>query len=90
MTEEVLILKIMDSPPSNAVGTVPDEGIITNSNSLLTKDAFSSERSQRLFEAINELQSCGANHDIELPEVSMLRMIWAQLLRLTRSARHCR
>ena len=39
-------------------------------NSLLTEDAFSSERSQKLFEAIDELQSCGANRDIDLPEVS--------------------
>lgn len=39
-------------------------------SSLLTEDAFSSERSQKLFEAIYELQSCGANRDIDLPEVS--------------------
>ncbi|KAL8823924.1 MAG: hypothetical protein Q9191_005437 [Dirinaria sp. TL-2023a] len=38
-------------------------------SSFLTEDAFSSERSQKLFEAIDELQSCGANRDIDLPEL---------------------
>lgn len=37
---------------------------------LLSEDAFQNEQSRRLFEAIDELRSCGANHEIELPEVS--------------------
>ncbi|KAL8939654.1 MAG: hypothetical protein Q9216_003230 [Gyalolechia sp. 2 TL-2023] len=39
------------------------------SNTLLNKDPFRNEDTQRLFEAIDELRSCGANHDIELPEL---------------------
>lgn len=35
-------------------------------------DAFQSPRSRELFEAIDELRSCGANRDIELPEVSLI------------------
>lgn len=38
-------------------------------NPLLSEDPFKSERSQKLFEAIEELRSCGANHHVELPEV---------------------
>lgn len=53
---------------------IPDLGsesdLAVEGKSLLTEDAFSSERSQKLFEAIDELQSCGANRDIDLPEVS--------------------
>lgn len=37
--------------------------------SLLSEDAFKNEQSQKLFEAIDELRSCGANHEIDLPEV---------------------
>lgn len=37
--------------------------------SLLDKDAFQNEHSQKLFEAIDELRTCGASRDIELPEV---------------------
>lgn len=39
------------------------------SNTLLNKDPFRNEDTQRLFEAIDELRGCGANHEIELPEV---------------------
>lgn len=35
----------------------------------LNESAFQNEQSKRLFEAINELQRCGASHDIDLPEV---------------------
>lgn len=40
-------------------------------NKLLNKDPFSNEDTRRLFEAIDQLRSCGANHEIELPEVRM-------------------
>ena len=36
---------------------------------LLSDDPFKSEQSQKLFEAIDELRSCGANHHFDLPEV---------------------
>ena len=36
---------------------------------LLSEDAFNNEHSRELFEAIDELRGCGANRDIELPEV---------------------
>lgn len=37
---------------------------------LLSEDFFQNEQSRRLFEAIDELRSCGAGHEIDLPEVS--------------------
>ena len=37
---------------------------------LLDEDAFQNEQSRKLFEAVDELRSCGAN-DIDLPEVSL-------------------
>ncbi|KAL9600156.1 MAG: hypothetical protein Q9179_003315 [Wetmoreana sp. 5 TL-2023] len=39
------------------------------SKTLLNDDPFHSTHTQRLFEAIDELRSCGANHDIPLPEL---------------------
>ena len=41
------------------------------SNTILNKDPFHNPQTQRLFEAIDELRSCGANHDVAggLPEV---------------------
>lgn len=40
-------------------------------NPLLSEDAFKSEESRKLFEAIDELRSCGANYDLKIiPEVS--------------------
>ena len=41
-------------------------------NPLLDEDAFQNEQSRKLFEAIDELRSCGANNDIELPEVRLV------------------
>ena len=38
---------------------------------LLSEDPFKSEQSQKLFEAIDELRTCGANHEVDLPEVTM-------------------
>lgn len=60
------------SLPAKTLDTASEETspVAESGTKLLTEDAFSSERSQRLFEAIDELQSCGANRDIELPEVS--------------------
>ena len=60
----------MNSPPSKTLDTESEGGSVMETNSLLTEGAFCSERSQKLFEAIDELQSCGANRDIDLPEVS--------------------
>ena len=59
-----------EEPPFSPVDMKEERPTGEGSN-LLTEDAFSSERSQKLFEAIDELQSCGANRDIELPEVNM-------------------
>ena len=46
---------------------------ITESSSqaeeLLDKDPFGSEKSKRLFEAIDELRGCGAGQDLDLPQV---------------------
>lgn len=36
---------------------------------LFSDDAFHNARSRGLFEAIDELRKCGANRDLELPEV---------------------
>ena len=44
----------------------------TESRPLLKEDPFRNEKTQRLFEAIDKLRSCGANHDVGLPEVSDL------------------
>ena len=41
-------------------------------NPLLSEDPFKSEQSQKLFEAIDELRTCGANHEVDLPEVFVL------------------
>lgn len=60
----------MDSPPSKSLNTESEKTSPIESNTILTEDAFCNERSQKLFEAIDELQSCGANRDIDLPEVS--------------------
>ena len=38
-------------------------------DTLLSGDAFNNEQSQKLFEVIDELHSCGAKAYIDLPEV---------------------
>ena len=38
-------------------------------DTLLSSDAFNNEQSQKLFEVIDELHSCGAKAYIDLPEV---------------------
>lgn len=60
----------MESPPSKRLDTEFERDLTVDEDGLLRENAFSSERSQKLFEAIDELQSCGANRDIDLPEVS--------------------
>ena len=45
----------------------------TQEHPLLDEDTFQDETSQRLFEGIDELRSCGANHDIDLSEVQSPR-----------------
>ena len=37
---------------------------------LLSEDPFGSEQSKALFDAIDELRTCGAGQDLELPQVS--------------------
>ena len=49
-----------------------DDSSDTVVNPLLSEDPFKSEQSQKLFEAIDELRSCGANHHVDLPEVIVL------------------
>ena len=49
-------------------------------NPLLSEDPFQSEQGQRLFEAIDEIRSCGVNRvegddAIGLPEVSLPYLI---------------
>jgi len=80
----------MNSPPSKPQDTGLEQSSPTDTSSLLTEDAFRSERSQQLFEAIDELQSCGANRDIDLPEVCQCRTVSVETLRLTRLACHRR
>ncbi|KAL8719774.1 MAG: hypothetical protein Q9225_003262 [Loekoesia sp. 1 TL-2023] len=46
-----------------------DEEQFFTPDTLLNEDPFRSETSQRLFEAIDELRSCGANYEIGLPEL---------------------
>ncbi|KAL8925579.1 MAG: hypothetical protein Q9208_003471 [Pyrenodesmia sp. 3 TL-2023] len=46
-----------------------DQSSATDSNTLLNEDPFGNKSTQRLFEAIDELRSCGANHDVGLPEL---------------------
>lgn len=78
--------RAMNSPPSKSQDTGLEQSSPTESSSLLTEDAFCSERSQQLFEAIDELQSCGASRDIDLPEVCKCRTVPIKSLRLTRLA----
>ena len=40
-------------------------------NPLLRDDVFQNEHSRDLFNAIDRLRSCGANQDLELPEVTL-------------------
>ena len=51
----------------------PDESssasISAEGPTLLNEDAFQNDHSRGMFEAIDEMRSCGANRDIELPEV---------------------
>ena len=49
------------SPPSTENSRKAEE--------LLDKDPFGNEKSKKLFEAIDELRSCGAGQDIALPQV---------------------
>lgn len=49
-----------------------DGDVFLEANPLLSEDAFQNKKSQKLFEAIDELRSCGANHEIDLPEVNRL------------------
>lgn len=54
----------------NSVGEMTDQkSSLAETQPLLSEDFFQNDQSRRLFEAIDELRSCGANHDIELPEV---------------------
>ncbi|KAL8984718.1 MAG: hypothetical protein Q9177_004626 [Variospora cf. flavescens] len=41
----------------------------TQPSTILNEDPFRNENTQRLFEAIDELRSCGANQEIDLPEL---------------------
>lgn len=44
---------------------------------VLGDDAFQNETTRRLFNAIDELKSCGASRDIEnLPEVEQSQFSW--------------
>ena len=40
-------------------------------NPLLRDDDFQTKHSRDLFDAIDRLRSCGANRDLELPEVTL-------------------
>jgi hypothetical protein len=47
----------------------------SKSPGLLSEDPFSSEASQRLFNAIDELRQCGAGQDLDLPQVYLQTML---------------
>lgn len=49
------------------------------SEMLLSEDAFNNQHSRELFEAIDELRGCGANREIELPEVCSSPVLFHQL-----------
>lgn len=60
-------------------------------NPLLNDDPFRNEHTQRLFEAIDELRRCGADHDVGLPEVSAIGILREDGdLNLVLAACHCR
>lgn len=48
-------------------------GSFAKAETLLNEDVFKNEHSQKLFQAIDELRTHGAHHEIELPEVSVLQ-----------------
>ena len=48
----------------------------TEIDKILHEDPFQSPESRKLFEAIDELRSCGANRHIELPEVSQYMCVF--------------
>ena len=55
-------------------------------DSLLSEDAFNSDQSQKLFEVIDELHSCGAKAYVDLPEVACwhFKPIKTEMLIVTR------
>lgn len=54
-------------PQDNQDFPEPDS---TSSKDELLKDPFASKSSQILFDAIDQLQSCDASQDIDIPQVS--------------------
>lgn len=58
--------------PTLSRGESIDSYASAKSEMLLSEDAFNNQHSRELFEAIDELRGCGANQDIELPEVCAL------------------
>lgn len=66
----ILLLLGFASPRSVHLSMNEEQLSTMESNTLLNEDPFRNENTQRLFEAIDELRSCGANHDVGLPEVS--------------------
>lgn len=57
-------------------------------DTLLSEDAFNNEQSQKLFEVIDELQSCGAKAYVDLPEV-FHETLESKLRILIGTDRHC-
>lgn len=62
-------LCVMAPESSNASRRMSNESFESAYETLLSEDAYNNEYSRELFEAIDQLRSCGADRDIELPEV---------------------
>lgn len=64
----------MESPLNKDEPGDREESTAMGPNHVLGDDAFQNETTQRLFNAIDELKSCGASRDItDLPEVNRLQ-----------------
>ena len=65
----------MESPLNKNEPGERKESTAVGLNHVLGEDAFQNETTQRLFNAIDELKSCGARRDItDLPEVNRLQL----------------
>ncbi len=54
-----------------STGSTKSKEATMSSRTLLAEDPFRTEKSKRLFEAIDELRRCGAGQDLELPQVRL-------------------
>lgn len=61
----------LDSEPQTPKWSSPPakKGLARRSSILLAEDPFGSDESKLLFDAIDQLRSCGAGQDLDLPQV---------------------